>query len=62
MKDLKNLFGAKTLSKEEQLVVKGGGTHAVCRYHSDCEPDEVCAGYNHGVPGVCVREEWGDPK
>ncbi len=62
MKNLQNLFGAKTLNKKEQLVVKGGGTHAVCYYHSDCKPDEVCAGYANGVPGVCVRGEWGDPK
>ena len=57
MKDLKNLFGAKTLSKEEQQVVKGGaGGHERCRYDSDCEADHYCDWH------VCIPDRWGVPE
>ena len=36
MKDLKNLRGAKTLSKNEQRAIRGGVIYP-CRTHSDCD-------------------------
>ena len=54
MKDLKNLTGAKILSKKEQQSVKGG-IHEPCGRDSDCEPDHCCA-------HVCIPERWGRPE
>ncbi|NOQ50323.1 MAG: hypothetical protein GQ557_01490 [Mycoplasmataceae bacterium] len=48
MKDLKNLKGAKTISKNEQMKIKGGGTPCIngrlCLYPLVC------------VDGFCVGE------
>jgi hypothetical protein len=47
MKDLKNIKGAKTLSKMEQRIIKGGLIH--CRVDSDC-PDWLGC---HPVTHLC---------
>ena len=44
MKDLKNLFGAKTLSKGEQQLVKGGG-HKNCYNGEPCPSGQFCDGH-----------------
>ena len=38
MKDLKNLKGAKMLSKMEQKVIKGGEPYEECYFDYDCYP------------------------
>jgi len=51
MKTLKNLIGAKTLSKKEQINVKGGGIPmSYCvepgpdNYYTTCPPGQHCEG------------------
>lgn len=46
MKDLKNIKGAKTISKSEQQVIKGGTRQ--------CNADGTCFGYYICVNGECV--------
>lgn len=51
MKDLKSLTGAKILSREEQLVVKGG-VHRFC-------PDEItCPEGKYCYLGICVPDSF----
>lgn len=52
MKNLKNLRGAKVLSKEEQQVLKGGVRY--CDIYNPCGPGMECIG------GICwlSRPGW----
>jgi len=58
MKDLKNLKGAKMLSKMDQKVIKGGKipkpTPTFCTSDDDCEPSQICS---YELGGVCVWTE-----
>jgi hypothetical protein len=60
MKDLKNLKGAKILSKVEQKSINGG-VHIfpnLCMNDGDCEPGQICFDYDSGNgSGVCVWPE-----
>ena len=52
MKDLKNLDGAKVLSKTEQKAIKGG---LACRYPDNwCPPGSYCC---FAMGGLC-RADW----
>ena len=42
MKDLKNLKGAKELSKQEQKTIKGGKVY--CGDGKPCRPGTICNG------------------
>lgn len=52
MNNLKKLQGAKTLSKQEQQVVKGGKLR--CRFTYDCPMNYIC------IDNVCMphMQEW----
>jgi len=45
MKNLKEFTKAKTLSKQEQQIIKGG--------QIDCRPDYSCPGLMKCINGVC---------
>ena len=49
MKDLKNLKGAKELSKQEQRSINGG-VRKVCE---GCHPNDNCC-----INGMCGRIGW----
>ena len=53
MKDLKNLKGAKMLSKNDQISIKGGFP-GVCPPPVVCHPEDDCC-----IDGMCGRiQEW----
>ena len=54
MKELKNLKGAKTISKSEQQAIKGGKIQCDI-YGHDCPPGYWCDWYNSSY-GICVPE------
>jgi len=54
MKDLKNLKGAKMLSKNEQRSIKGGLLKFIdCNSDSDC-PANYCCQYLTSERNICV--------
>ncbi len=58
MKDLKNLNGAKTISKNDQRAIKGG-RHifpTLCRTDADCADGEICF-HDEGNISVCIAGE-----
>ena len=55
MKDLKNLKGAKLISKHDQRLVKGGVLYYCDIYGHDCPPNYYCD-WQDSERGVCRPE------